>query len=111
MYHMYHDEMVSFRLSKTTLDRLDRQRGGTPRGRYIRHLVEQALAEPVPDIPLVTKRNPVVPTQAPVTESGLPQLYAEETTGRAHKWKKYPDAEKCERCGVRRAYADPTCRG
>lgn len=41
VYHMYHTEMVSLRLPTTVLEALDRKRGSTARGRYIRHLIEQ----------------------------------------------------------------------
>ena len=53
---MYHNKMVTVRLPQTTLDMVDAARGGTPRGTYIRGIIEHHLtpAEPV--------EMPAVPT-------------------------------------------------
>jgi hypothetical protein len=41
---MYHSEMVSLRLTSTLLERVDAQRGGTPRSAYLRKIIENSIA-------------------------------------------------------------------
>ena len=121
-YMAHNGTRVPVYLDDDTLAALDRQRGPASRSAWIRALIGanlgryrtgQDLHSPVPQTE--TPIHDQIMADSPMPGSAeQPKLHVvrpkvEKKTGPGHRFKKYKDSTKCEKCGQKIDFADPFC--